>query len=272
MPARRKTITEVQAEMPDEILVLKYENAHSMTVKYECGHVGSGVEAGNLRRGHRCGQCYGSKRKTIPEVQAEMPDEILVLKYEGIQAVTVLGTCGHVRTAEWSDLREGSRCGKCYGNAPKGVLEYQAEFDDLLVLKVENTDAVTVKGACSHVWTTTASRLRKGSRCAKCASYGYNPGKPAWLYFMERPGEMQVGITNHPDQRLATHAREGWQLVEMDGPHCGQEIVDREAAIRKHLKTNNLLVEGKKENWLTSVWSPHSLAAIEDAARQLVAA
>jgi hypothetical protein len=209
------------------------------------------------------------KRKIISEVQAEMPD-VLVLKYEGSLAVTVKGQCRHVWTTQAGGLRAGQRCGKCYGNAPKGVLEYQAEMPDVLVLKYEGNLAVTVKGHCGHVWTTQAANLRVGHRCARCAVSGYKTDKPGFLYFMERPGEMQIGITNHFDQRMKRHAREGWELIEMDGPHDGTTILNRENAIKKHLKTSGLLIDGKQENWSTAMWSPYSLAAIEHAAQELL--
>lgn len=266
---KRKIISEVQAEIPD-VLVLKYENNLAVTVKGHCGHVWT-TWASSLRKGHRCAECHGNASKGVLPYQAEFHD-VLVLKYENSKAVTVKGTCGHVWTAQASHLRKGKRCGKCSHNAPKGVLPYQADFPDVLVLKAEGSRAVTVKGACGHAWTTEAGSLRSGHRCAKCAAYGYNPDKPGFLYFMERPGEMQIGITNHFDQRLATHAREGWELIEMDGPHDGTTIRNRETAIKKHLKTSGLLIDGTHENWLTPMWSPYSLAAIEHAAQELMGA
>ena len=268
---KHKTIIEVQQEL-ENVLILKYAGSEAVTVKRQCGHVAK-TKTAHLRKGSRCGKCSGNAPKSVLEYQAEVGDDLLVLKVEDSRNITVKGACGHVWTAQAGALRAGHRCGECSPNAPKGVLGYQAEFNDLLILKVENAKAVTVKSPiCGHVWMAEAGHLRAGQRCAKCADYGYNPSKPAWLYLMERPGEMQIGITNVPDQRLATHAREGWQLVEMVGPRSGQEILDRETAIKKHLKTNDLLVDGTHENWLSSVWSPHSLAAIEQAARQLVAA
>ena len=315
--SKRKTILEVQAEFPD-VLVLKYEGADAVTVRYECGHVVSGVAAGSLRKGNRCRKCSHNAPKGVLEYQAEFGDvivlkvensknmivkyecghvretaahnlragqhcgecshnapkgvlqrqaefdDLLVLKVENAFAVTVRGECGHVWTAHASSLRAGNRCAQCSPTAPKGVLEYQAEFQDVLVLKVESALAVTVKSPiCGHVWTARTNNLRNGSRCRRCCSRGYNPGKPGWLYFMERPGEMQIGITNDPDRRLATHAREGWELVEMDGPRCGTTILRREKAIKKHLRENDLLIEGTHENWLSSMWSPHSITAIE---------
>ena len=254
----------------DDILVLAVNGSRTLTVKYECGHVAT-TQSGHLQKGKRCAQCSHNAPKGVLEYQTEFPD-LLVLKVESSFAVTVKYECGHVAKTTAGSLRAGSRCGQCHGNAPRSVLQRQAEFPDLLVLKVESASAVTVRGKCGHVWTAAASHLRAGQRCRRCANYGYNPGKLAWLYFMERPGEMQIGITNVPKKRLATHARDGWELIEMDGPHDGTAILNREAAIKKHLKTNDLLIEGTHENWPTAMWSPQSLATIEHAAQQLVAA
>ena len=207
----------------------------------------------------------GRPRKTIIEAQAEMPD-LVVLKVDGAFAVTVKSPiCGHVWTAEASSLRKGQRCGRCSDKAKKGVLEYQAESPDLLILKVEDSRNITVLGTCNHVWVAEAGNLRAGQRCGLCCSYGYKTDKAGFLYFMERPGELQIGITNDPKKRLKEHAREGWELVQVDGPHCGQEIFDRENAIKKHLRENDLLIDGTHENWLSSMWSPHSITAIEKA-------
>ena len=268
--SKRKTILEVQAELPD-VLILKYENNQAATVKYGCGHVASGVTAGSLREGKRCGRCSPNTPKGLLEYQAEF-DDPLVIKVEDARAVTVKYECGHVAKARASDLRRGDRCGRCSPKAPKGVLERQAEFGDVIVLKVEDSRNIVVKYECGHVATTRASHLKNGHRCGCRRPGGYKTNKPGWLYFMERPGEMQVGITNVPDRRLKEHARDGWELVEMDGPHDGTAILNRENAIKKHLKTNDLLIEGTQENWPTAMWSPQSLATIEHAAQQLVAA
>ena len=204
---KRKTIIEAQAEFPD-VLVLKYEGSEAITVLGTCGHVWT-AQAGHLRKGQRCNRCHVSAPRSVREYQAEF-DDLLVVKVEDSRNVTVLGTCSHVWVAAAASLRKGKRCGQCSPSAPKSLLVYQAEFDDLLVLKAEGALAVTVKYECTHVAKTTAANLRKGQRCGRCANYGYKTDKAGFLYFMERPGEMQIGITNVPDQRLATHAREGW--------------------------------------------------------------
>ena len=214
------------------------------------------------------------KRKDITAVQAELSD-VLVLKYENKNAVTVKGQCGHVWTTWAGNLRRGWRCGTCrHTSSPaaapvkphglrKDIIAVQATIPDVLILKYEDANSATVKGQCGHVWTTTVGNLRSGQRCGSCALRGYNPDKPGWLYFMERPGEMQVGITNVPDRRLDHHTRNGWQLIDIDGPHDGATIFSREKAIRTYLRDADLLIDGTLENWPTTSWEPSSLAVIE---------
>lgn len=262
----RKSISEVQAEFPD-VIVLKYENSLSVTVKGQCVHIWT-TRANNLRSGLRCAACRAyATRKTIDEVQSDLPD-VLVLKYEGSNSATVKGQCGHVWTTQTVNLRRGSRCGICAGVAAKTIDEVQADLPDVIVLKYEGANSVTVKGPCGHVWTTKTGDLRRGNRCGICAASGYDRSKPAWLYFMERyDSEMQIGITNVPDDRLAYHRRNGWELVDIDGPHDGADIWARERAIKAHLKDSGLLIPGKREDWHTADWEPSSLHEIEEAAR-----
>jgi len=274
---KRKDITAVQAELLD-VLVLKYENKNAVTVKGQCGHVWT-TEAGGLRRGNRCVTCSnkGGKgpRTTIDHLIARLPRlEVLVLSSA---AATVKYKCGHTQVVSLDKLQNVDHCSRreCRQNVDhcsrrgarrKDITAVQAEFPDVLVLKYEGKKAATVKGQCGHVWTTEVGSLRKGQRCGSCALRGYSQDKPGWLYLMERPGEMQVGITNHIDQRLTTHARNGWSLLDVDGPHDGATIFSREQAIRTYLRSAELLIDGTLENWPTASWEPPSLAVIEDIA------
>ena len=175
---------------------------------------------------------------------------------------TVKYQCGHTQDVPLRQLRSSLTC-TTTRQCKFHVTVLQAEFPDVIVLKYESKKAVTVKGQCGCVWTTETGSLRKGQRCGSCATTGYSQGKPGWLYFMERPGEMQVGITNFPDRRLAQHARNGWQLIDLDGPHDGATIFSREKAIRTYLRDADLLIDGTLENWPTTSWEPSSLAVIE---------
>jgi hypothetical protein len=75
-----------------------------------------------------------------------------------------------------------------------------------------------------HRWSSVlANRSREGVGCPSCAKFGYDPGLPGFLYFIDQFDlEMfQIGITNYPEQRLGKHAKAGWEIVELRGPMDG---------------------------------------------------
>lgn len=116
-----------------------------------------------------------------------------------------------------------------------------------------------------HVWAAAigARTGKRQSGCPICSKTGFNPGKPAWFYLLERPGEQQIGISNEIDVRLAVHARDGWQQVEIIGPFDGQKVLDTETALRNWLRDSNLLIPGKLENWTSVDLEVRSLAQLK---------
>jgi len=70
-----------------------------------------------------------------------------------------------------------------------------------------------------HVWKTdpahrTASHARG---CPSCAVPGYDPNKSGWVYLLhsDARGLLQVGISNVPQQRLAKHRGNGWEVLDL---------------------------------------------------------
>lgn len=95
-----------------------------------------------------------------------------------------------------------------------------------------------------HTWVTTpALRTYMESGCPSCAVSGFDPNKDAWLYLLkhEKWGLLQIGITNVPKKRLATHFSFGWTLIDLMGPLDGTLIKNWESAI---LSEVNLLKKG----------------------------
>ena len=122
------------------------------------------------------------------------------------------------------------------------------------------------KWRCSygHIWdAVVVSRTRIGSGCPECAEYGFNPGKDAWFYLMQRPGEQQLGITNSLSRRMAVHQNRGWTLIEVIGPASGQKVLDTEKAFKQWLKKEIGLMEGTTENWSTTSMEVQSLAELK---------
>ena len=123
-----------------------------------------------------------------------------------------------------------------------------------------------------HTWTTSCGQ-RTGtspSGCPECAEYGFNPGKPAWFYLMERTGQQQFGITNDKKRRLDAHAAKGWRQVihngkpQITGPHDGNMVFQIEKKLKKWLKIEVGVVKGTTENWYTSKMEVHSLAELKE--------
>jgi hypothetical protein len=64
---------------------------------------------------------------------------------------------------------------------------------------------------CDHKWTTSASNIfNSGTGCPRCADYGFNPGKPGYIYLHTFDGFIKIGITNYLKQR---HKRLDNQIV-----------------------------------------------------------
>ena len=111
-----------------------------------------------------------------------------------------------------------------------------------------------------HKWKATgANRTTNETGCPECCEKGFNPGKPAWLYLLERKNEQQIGITNYKEDRLKYHSYYGWTEIEITGPHDGQLVQDVEAILKKWLRKNIGVIPGTYENWYTKNLKVNSL-------------
>ena len=75
---------------------------------------------------------------------------------------------------------------------------------------------------------------------------------------------LQVGITNVPDNRLSTHKRLGWEVLEIRGPMNGDLARQWETDILRMLRKKNAIVGSteiagrftgyKKFDWLRTYY------------------
>jgi ssDNA-binding Zn-finger/Zn-ribbon topoisomerase 1 len=114
-----------------------------------------------------------------------------------------------------------------------------------------------------HEWEALIFSRSDGTSCPICAEHGFNPDKDSWFYLMQRPGEQQLGITNVLSDRMRTHERNGWVLLEHAGPASGQKVLDTEKAFKRWLKKEIGLMEGTTENWSTTSMEVQSLAELK---------
>ncbi len=123
-----------------------------------------------------------------------------------------------------------------------------------------------------HIWNAAPHARTGGSKtgCPKCAESGFNPGKKGYLYFLKHSQwkMLQIGISNVPNQRLAKHKKNGWELIEIRGPMDGQLTNDWETSILRMLKakgadlSNSEIAgrfDGYSEAWSKSTFEVNSI-------------
>jgi hypothetical protein len=116
-----------------------------------------------------------------------------------------------------------------------------------------------------YEWSSPVEKRSSGHGCSVCAKYGFDPSKPGWLYFLRHDGwdMQQIGITNEPDDRIGTHKRSGWQLIEIrkydDGALCQADERAALAALRlrgarvgRPTDSTDLKFDGYTEAWTIS--------------------
>ena len=111
------------------------------------------------------------------------------------------------------------------------------------------------------VQRTTGGSASTGTGCPNCATTGFNPGKPAYLYLLGHTfWEMiQIGITNDSQRRVREHLKNGWELIEIRGPMDGLLARQWETAILRMLKAkgadlSNDKIAGKFDGY-SEAWS-----------------
>ncbi len=121
-----------------------------------------------------------------------------------------------------------------------------------------------------HEWKADAKHRTNDRGCPSCAQSGFDPNKDGWLYFLSHPDweMLQIGITNVPDDRLSTHKRLGWEVLELRGPMDGDLARNWETDIlrvlrKKHAMVGSTEIAGKftgyTESWMTASFPVSSL-------------
>jgi hypothetical protein len=138
--------------------------------------------------------------------------------------------------------------------------------------KVHSGSQRKLKWKCAegHKWSAVVISRSRGSGCPSCALSGFDPNMDAHIYFLEHPKweMLQVGITNFPIDRLKSHKRLGWELIQLRGPMEGLIAREWEVAILRMLKakgadlSNNKIAgrfDGYSEAWSKSTFSAKSI-------------
>ena len=138
------------------------------------------------------------------------------------------------------------------------------EWDPSTVTK---NSGVKRKWKCpvGHIYVATVDKRSNSRGCPTCSPTGFSPGLDGWLYFLEHENWdlFQIGITNYPENRLATHQKLGWEVVDLRGPNKGSLIRQLETDALRVLKRRGAIFASntdiqKFDGW-TEAWTKSSL-------------
>ena len=132
----------------------------------------------------------------------------------------------------------------------------------------------------SHVYSARVANRAHGRGCPSCTQNGFDPNKEGWLYFLEHSDweMLQIGITNVPDDRLATHTKLGWSVLELRGPMNGDLARQWETDILRMLRKNHAVIgsteiagkfTGFSESWMKESFPVKSLKELMGIVRAL---
>ena len=254
-------------------------------VSWECkrGHVWE-TRVANRKIGHGCPKCHFEVLIGVNDLATTNPDiasqahgwDPTTLSFGSNERVEWRCGLGHIwRTSPAKRVR-GSGCSTCSNR----VLEIgfndlasthpeigeQAHGWDPTTVVAGSTRKLEWKCESGHIWKAQIANRRNGAGCPSCAVSGFDPNKPAFLYFVDHFDlEMfQIGITNDPVTRLAKHERRGWEFRELRGPMDGrltQKIeIDCIRTLRKRGAIFGQEAGIEKFDGYTEAWTKASLA------------
>jgi hypothetical protein len=240
--------------------------------------------AGTLRRiGIGCSYCANRKvlpgfndmATTHPSMAADLVSTDPTTVFAGTEKILLWRCSNHPEPfpAMGMNRMKDRGCGYCSNNRVLPGFNDMATTHPALAAEVADCDPSTVIATsarkhlwrcceCGHQWTAPAVLRARGTGCPKCADYGFDPAKPAWIYLMQRHGEQQIGITGNLKRRTGHHARSGWVLVEAAGPMLGAIAYKKELLIKQWLRQAVGTLAGTTENWSTASLHVHSLAEL----------
>lgn len=175
--------------------------------------------------------------------------------------------CGHKWSSPTSRLKDHG-CWNCTQYIPE--LEIQERIANLVtrgitVLSQEylniygvNTLHFHVQCECGHKWSTTPAIL-KNSGCKKCAPSGFDPEKPAIVYYVRFGDLYKIGITNRTvrerfyAESLKPEIIEIWQFEKGADAYDFEQKVIRENAFDLYRGTPILKYTGTDEFFVRDV-------------------
>ena len=222
---------------------------------------------------------FNDLRTTHPNLAAEAHnwDPTTVIAGANIRKEWKCGK-GHIWTAVCSSRSSsGNSCPYCaFKKVLKGFNDLATTHPDVAMQAHCWDPTAVINGGknkyswkCEegHIWTANISDRKQGYGCPSCAVSGFDPNLESWIYYLSHSEwqMLQIGITNFPNNRLKSHQRLGWELLELRGPMDGHLTQEWEAAILRMLKAkgadlSNAKIAGKFDGY-SEAWSQSTFEA-----------
>ncbi len=271
--------------------------AKKMTWKCAVGHVW--VSAGYSRLiGHDCPYCANQKvHSDFNDLATTHPD--LAKEAHGWDPTKIIAgtakkmtwTCstGHTWKASVNNRAQGGKCPYCMNKkvllgfndlaTTHPELAKEAVSRDTIHLTSGSSQKIKWKCQNNHIWFASVSHRVHGRGCPSCAISGFDPNQKGYLYFLIQPKWeiFQIGITNVPEDRLKSHSKNGFELLELRGPMDGHTSQELETSLLRYLKSQKADLspehvagkfDGYSESWTIDSYKVNNLKELIDKTRE----
>jgi hypothetical protein len=200
-------------------------------------------------RGYGCPYCANKKVWSgFNDLETLFPDlaaELAIAQNDGKFPSEILANTGkqywwqcpqgHTWKASPKSRSAGVGCPSCAGRRlepgfndletrfPGLAAEYDSIANSPLLLSEihsKNHNKLWWKCAEGHAWQASTANRINGAGCPSCATYGFDPNKSGYFYFIENSDlqARKIGIANTGSGRLEAWVRLGWKtLLVLDG-------------------------------------------------------
>jgi hypothetical protein len=196
------------------------------------------------------------------------------------------------RTSPNIRWRQGTNCPKCSNrrvsetNNLAVMYPYLLSEWDVVKNKSVKTSEVLPLSALKrwwlckegHSWKAEPRRRIAGQGCPTCSNRGYSQAEKGYLYLLRKENQQlqQFGISNSLEERLATHKRNGWEILDAVGPADGVWVAETEIALKRYFEHLGLLLprdfedkfDGYTESWNASEIEFRSMNSLLEALRE----
>ena len=246
---KKKTIEDVRelfASRSYTLLSTEYIGVDS-PLKYICTNEHNAkISFAKLQSGRGCLKCSGKNRKTMDEVTLGFNQrgfQLLSTEYKNSHShLEYLCSQGHQTQISFSSLQIGRGCLECSGKRKKTIKEVRLAFNQrsytLISTEYKNISS-PLKYICNngHQTKINFKDLQRGIGCASCSNHGFNPNKPAILYYLRFQFESdfyyKIGITNRTILERFQLEKTSYTVIKETPYTLGKDARDKEQAILK---------------------------------------